>query len=542
MRRKSILAGMGWVVLTLAACVSPEEGRFEFAPERPAPTEHTPDSDRDRDPEPNPEPVTPRSHCAPTAGGPWWTEEGQPLSFTVRCGIRAVSNAARFELISPPEGAALDPRTGEFSWVPGLDQAAVYQLEFRDNSSGEVGWVKVGVADAFDHEDNEPLADPATYTEEYGLPVFHLSYDSISPTEYGPATLVYRGHLREIMAKVRGATSAEFPKRSFTLEFSDADEFEDPRVGFGNRDKLVLITSFNDLSYVRPRLAFELWRRMDPGNIPVNTFHAVVYVNGEYRGLYTASDHVDSDLMRRSGLNKQGNLYKAVHKDANFSLYHREGGRKSDLAAGFEKKAGLPKEGEPGDFDDLEELTRFVGSASDADFRAEIGQRIHLPDYENWWIFMTLVLGYDSVAKNAYHYHDPSGGPFRFVPWDLDATLGQAWDTRRSSPYEWTDFTGYNELFQRMLDEPSIAGPMLDRYRALLQGPMSKASVLSLLDQLTTEIRPAALRDERRWRRAHRSYGLWSDRDDFLNHEQEIQYLRGWIDRRWDTLLYDALP
>jgi CotH kinase protein len=545
MRAGTVLAGFGWACLMWAGCGSAGGGlrdASEARTEDPGPSlGRAPDGGAEPAPAPV-QPVIPRAKCSPTADGPYWIEEGEALAFTARCGTGRSSGATRFELVFPPEGASLDPHTGAFSWTPALDQAAVYQLGIRDAATGDVGSVKIGVADAFDHPDNEPLADPLTYTEEYGLPVFHLSYESLSLSEYGPASVIYRGHPYAVTAKFRGATSAGFPKRSYTIEFPDTDEFSDPAVGFGNRDKLVLITSFNDVSYVRSALAFALWRRMDPGNIAVNTFHAVVYVNGRYWGLYTASDHIDSDLMKRSGLNKQGNLYKAVDKDANFSLDRREGDPKRSLAEGYEKKAGFPEEGEPGAFDDLEVLTEFVGSAPRATFRDQIRQYVHLRDYENWWILMTLILGYDSVSKNAYHYHDPNGGPFRFIPWDLDATLGQAWDTRRSPPRARPDFTVYNHLFARMLEEPAIADPLRERYLALLTGPLAREEVLALVDELAAGIRPVALRDERRWGETHRSYSLWDDRDDFLSHPDEIAYLRAWIAERWDSLLNEGLP
>lgn len=489
-----------------------------------------------------PPPTTPPgAKCAPIAGGPYWLTEGEDVSFTVRCALAWPQ--AKFEVIGLPAGASFDAASGAFAWTPAMNQAAVYELRVRETTTGEEVPVKVGVADAFDHDDNEPIADPAKYTEEYGLPVFHLSFeDKLHSSAYSPAQLVYRGHSYVIGAKYRGATSLSFPKRSYTLEFSDADEFKDPLVGFGNRDKLVLITSFNDNSYVRPKLAFDLWRRMDPQNIPVKTFFAVLIVNGKYWGLYTAADHVDSDLMRRSGLRKEGNLFKAFHADANFTNYMTTGEEKWAFWQGYEKKEGLPEEGQPGAMDDISELTEFVITSPDDELIEGLQQRLHLRDYENWWIFTTLILGTDSTAKNAYHYHDPLGGPFRYIPWDLDASFGQEWDTARTTAYWRADFGDKNGLFERMLDEPALIGPMRDRYRTLLQNELSKDEVLKLYDALQAQVRDVALRDERRWGDDYRTFERWSYRKDFLDYAGEAAYVREWIDERWDALKRDGPP
>jgi spore coat protein CotH len=485
------------------------------------------------------EPAAPTAEpprCVPEGGGPHWLEEGEELQLALGCSTGLVDPALRFGVEPLPVGAQLDPVTGALRWRPGLDQAQTYQLTVREEHTGEQGTLVVGVADRFGDSRNVPVKDPAAYTMEYGLPVLHLAFESLSSGSYRPATLVYRGRTYPISAKYRGATSIHFPKKSFTLEFPDHAEFEDPLVGFDRHDKLVLVTSFNDNSYLRPRLGFELWRKLGEGHLEVKTFSVVVFVNGAYHGLYTAAEHVDSDLMREHGLSKEGNLYKAITGAANFSDVRDDGTPKQSLHEGYEKKHGEPAPPAPDAFADLDELTRFVATSPDADFAQGLAERVELADYQAWWIFVTATLANDTVAKNAYHYRDPAGGRFRFIPWDLDASFGQDWRTHRTpSTVRW-QFTGRNRLFARMLDTPALADPMRERYRELLKGPLSKQEVLALFDELAKEVRASALRDERKWGERYRSYRLFSERTDFNDHEGEVAYVRRWIEERWEVL------
>ncbi len=477
--------------------------------------------------------------CLPSAGDAVWVEEESPIEVQFRCTIASGEAGAVFEMISPlPQGARFDPQSGILRWTPSLDQAAVYELELRERHSGETGVLKLGVLDRWSASDNMPVLDPTRYTEEYGLPVMHLTIDrSISSEGYTPAQLVYRGHSYAIQAKYRGASSIEFPQKSFTLEFPDDDEFRDPLVGFGNRDKLVLITSFNDNSYVRPMLAFELWRRMDPNHLQVKTFPVVLFLNGSYWGLYTAADHVDSDLLRRHGLGKNGDLFKGVSSDANFSYVDTDGAKKSSLHEGFEKKEGLPPEGMPGSFAPIEALTRFVMESDDATFQAELGTRLHLRDYQDWWILLHLLQATDNAGKNAYHYVDTvNGGPFRYIPWDLDACLGQNWNTTRTSPTDSKDFGERNALLRRMQADPVLIGPARDRLHSLVRNELSMEVVLPVLDDYARQVHPSALRSDARWRSAYRSYKRWSTRSDFTTFEEELEYLRAWIETRWSRL------
>ena len=478
--------------------------------------------------------------CAPTGAGPYWLQEGEPVTVTLRCGTGYSAAGLRFTVSPLPAGATVDEASGTFRWTPGKAQAAVWLLTVTEQSTGETGLLKVGVADNFLAPGNVREVDPLTYTEEYGLPVFHLSFEgTLTAGGYRPAQLVYRGHRYTIEAKYRGATSSVFPKRNYVFKFPEEDAFNEPdrAGGFTGRRRVVLITSFNDNSYIRPRLSFDLWNRMSPDHIQVKTYSAVLMVNGRYWGLFTVADHVNEHLMKRHGLSKEGDLFKAVDADANFSRLDAKGAPKQYPHQGFEKKEGTPNEGRVGAYDTLNALTDFIAGSDRDTFRAQWGSRLNTRDYEDWWIFNTLILGTDSSAKNAYHYYDPvTRAPWRFIPWDLDASFGQLWDTRRCESTILQDFSSNNHLFARMLADPAIAGPLRERYRTLLRGPLSEAEVLKLIDGYEQELGPVAWRDEARWGEQYRTFERWADRTDFTTHAQEVEYIRQWVRERWNLL------
>lgn len=559
-------------VLLLAACMvglrcSPSSGGGEGGSEKPAipmpPIPIPPLPDPSTTPEPSPgdagtpppdagtpdagTPEPPRAtRCEPDGGARHWLLEGETLSVTLRCAKGLTGPDVRFTVSPLPPGATVDEAAGTFQWTPGKDQAAVWTLTITERSTGETGALEVGVVDNWQAPGNAPIADPAKYPEEYGLPVFHLIFSgTLTAGDYRPAELVYRGHRYTIGAKYRGATSSVFPKRSMTFKFADDDAFSEPVEaggGFTGRHRVALVTHFNDNSYLRPRLAFDLWNRMSSEHIQLKTYSAVLYMNGRYWGVFTVIDHVDDDLLERQGLSKTGDLFKAVDADANFSRLDADGAPKTTLHQGYEKSEGKPPEGWPGAFDGLEALTAFVADADAATFRDKRGEYMKPQDYEDWWIFNTLILGTDSSAKNANHYmaREPRS-PSRFIPWDLDASFGQGWDTRRQAANALPDFSDDNLLFARMLQEPTIAGPMRERYQQLLHGPLSKTEVLHLIDGYVSELDASARRDEARWGQQYRTFERWADRTDFTTYTQEVDYIRQWVNQRWD-LLEHRLP
>jgi spore coat protein H len=370
------------------------------------------------------------------------------------------------------------------------------------------------------------VRDPARYTEEYGLPVFFV--DPL-PNEkvYGEANISYGGRTYHAKAKLRGSSSLNYPKRSYTLKFDKDDRFSaaDLGMGFVARRKLVLTSTFDDNTYLRQRLGFELWDRMDPEHIQVLSANAVLYVNGVYHGLYTVTDHVDRHSLEGQGFLESGNLYKAVGYDADFRL-------QDPLHAGLRKNEGLPE----ADYSDLEALVRFVDAASDEEFRRDLTRYLDLRDYRDWWVFITILRGDDTANKNSYHYFESPGEPARYVPWDLNATFGQNWATFRQPAHQSRNYDGLNRLFERLLADPEQARLLEERRRAALDGVFHPDRVDSLIDGYLREIEASARRDFRKWEPAYRSFGRWKGRSDFTTFEGEVAYLRSWYRAHWLAL------
>lgn len=479
--------------------------------------------------------------CKPSGAGPYYLLEGEPVQVQLRCETGADTTQAQLSFESLPAGATYDAATATMSWTPRLDQAAVYELTIRSGSWSETGSVKLGVADKFSDPANVPVLDETKYTEEYGLPVIHLHPDpTLNYGEYTPAKFTYRGHEYMAEAQYRGSFSYNFPRHSYTIKFTKADKFNEPvgAGGFHKKRKIVLVSPFNDNSYLRARIGFELWNKLDPKHILVQSFSAVVFLDGVYHGLYTVVDHVNEYLMEDFGLAQKGNLYRGRLHDANFRLTNDMGIPKTVLHEGLTKEKGTPEDGEPGAFDDLHALIQWVASAPSATFLSEIDTRIMRSDYEDWWMFVSFIMANDSIGKNAYHYHDPMkpDSRWRYIPWDLDESFGQNYRTKRVSATEQKPEGGlyfaWNYLSERLLAEPTLGNPLRARYKATLQGAFALAPIVARIDAMAAEIKLSALRDEQKWGEAYRTFPNWRDREDFNTHEAEVTYLKTWITAR----------
>jgi hypothetical protein len=487
----------------------------------------------------------PLGDCQPRGvGGPFWLEEGGSIEIGLECATGAPLPAAALTLPNLPPNAAFDPIAHSITFSPGLDQAGVYALDLRVGTT-DSGRIEVQVADGFDLPGNLSV-DPATYSEEFGLPVLHLTTDpGINDQDYLPASITYRGHaFQGALAKYRGQSSRGYPKRNLTLKFTKEDRFGDPSAlpGFEGKRKIAVTTTFDDNTNLRARLAFELWNRIGVGNVQVKAYNAVVYLNGQFWGIYTITDHIDRYLLEDFGLHEDGNLYQAKTHDANFRLTQDTDPAvaKLSLSEGYTKEEGTPIEGEPGANADLEDLVGWVATSPSESFLSEMGSRIVRREYEDWWLLVSVIIAGDSAGKNSFHYRDPRlGAPdarFHVVPWDFNDSFGQTFyndHADREATRDPEELSSYNRLFERLLAEPSTREPLLERLRATLENEWEVASVLQVFDEWAAENEPVALRDERKWGVEYAGYFAEARSTGLTTHAEELEYVRGWIRDRW---------
>lgn len=470
--------------------------------------------------------------CGLEVGGPAWTVEGASVRIPIACANGEVP--AGLTVQGLPAGARWDDSAGLVTWTPTLSDAGVYELEAR-LPSGEAAIGRLGVADAWSADGNRP-PDPARYTEEYGLPVVHLEHAQAVSSSYTiPATLTYRGETYEITVKYRGSRSLSFPKKSYTLGFPDTKPFSDPDLGIQGRKKMVLVTTFDDQTHVRDRLALELWKRLAPGRFGVRKASAVVYENGAFRGHYVLSEKLGGQVLSSARLNGDGNLYQGKTHAANFAATLPDGSAKETWHDGYEKDEGTPLQGEPGAFDDLDALVEFVATAADGSFAAQLPGMANVDEYRDWWVLVMLASSADTAGKNAILYHDPLGGPWRTTVWDWGASLGQEWRTYRTSPRDGWEYEGANRLFRRLL-APPFGVDTRGRLGAAVKERLPVADVLALFDAMVAETAEVARRDDARWNAAQRAFFGAEGRTDWGTPESEVAHVRRWIQDRWAFL------
>lgn len=466
--------------------------------------------------------------------------EGDTVSFTVGCTGSLATEDAEISAVGLPAGARFDTATLTLRWTTGPTDGGRHELSFSSRPAGAestipaASQVTVWVADN-PHIRDAVGVDPAEYSEEWGLPVMHVETTApLSESEH-PATITWLGETYPSLIKIRGASSAGYAKPGYTLDF-DEDELALPAWDDTTRDHLVLLSPFDDNSYVRQKLVYDQWAAIadywGADRLTPRTFFVVVYIDGGYHGLYIGLDRIDDEFVRHMGFYDDGNLYKAVSHDANYFLTASGGGAKSTLHDGFEKKEGLPE----GDFSDLDELVGFTGSSGYDQLVDQADDWIDLEEFMDWFLLVHFSLAGDSAAKNAYLYHDPVLDRFYYAPWDFNHSWGQNWYTARTRATDLEYFTAYNRVFAAIQGVPETDDILWERFTSMrADGPFALSWMEDQLDGYFAQIDSSAQRDWDRWGDDYNT-GWWQHyrSGDWTDYEGEKAYVRTWISARHD--------
>jgi spore coat protein H len=477
-----------------------------------------------------------RAWCDPVAeaGDPNYLEgETVALAFSCSSGVGLTGFTA--ELTTDRVGVVFHEDDWTVSWTTGFADGGRHELVLEVWPAGEeaagalpeTAVATVWVADAHDHPDNVPPI-PSEYTEEWGLPVVHLQTHGPLTQEHVATTVTFMGHTYTAEMKIRGAVSVNYPKNSYTVRFGDEDLDADA-LGMGNKDHLVLITPFDDNSYVRQKLAYDLWIAMadhwGADRMTPRTAFVVAYLDGGYWGLYTACDRIDDHFAEEMGLSRDGNLYKAINHDANFYRHDSGGNTKSTLHQGYTKEEGAPDV-----YTDLDALVAHSADSDHATFVDGAGDWIRTDEFMDWFLFAHHTASDDSAGKNAYLYSDPANPEFRYVPWDFNHSYGQGWYTYRVDSNTYSDFTWNNGIFAHFHAHDLASGELWDRYSDMrTAGPLHLDWFFTQLDGYYDLIQPSAVRDWAAWGPDYLSYWAGSNANDY---EAEKAYLYGWLEDR----------
>ncbi len=373
-----------------------------------------------------------------------------------------------------------------------------------------------------------------------GAPVFAAAPEVVTP----------------LTVTVRGASSAEFPKKGYNLELKD--EFGRRRASalldLAADDRWALVAPWKfDLGYLNNHLVHALSHLM--GRWAPRTRLVEVYFNSndsaitaaDYAGIYVLTERIEVGKRRVDLATLTPDEVAGADLTGGYIL-------KIDTPdpdeTGWRTRRGLPDSSSSAIVlvspraDDiapaqLAYLRDYVQRMEDALFASrESGwvQRGYLDylDRAAWvdhHLLNTFAANPDAFERSAFFTKDRNGRLAAGPVWDFDRALGSYWDERSYRFDVWSG-VGATDVWETgwwgvLARDPEFRQDWVDRWQALRRDQFSSARLSALVTSLSAGLDAAAGRDVARWPDNAKPSGSLAGQ---LNH------LRSWLTQRADWI------
>lgn len=256
----------------------------------------------------------------------------------------------------------------------------------------------------------------------------------------------------KVMMRVRGVTSAGYPKKCFAVELVDDNgEERDVRLmGYRNDGDWILDAMYSDYARMRTRINFDLWNACDDLPYDKDNIYQMngtqgefveVFMAGRYNGLYCFTDKIDrkklnlkktKEATASSSEKTRGLLWKSKFRCGATTLSKYDTYPTNDTLVWekyWEQKYPDDRQSQAY-FNPIADAIDAVGrNASRADFAANWQKVFYPENIVDYVIFSQAFQWMDNLQKNYYfsvRNITKDDSRLLFTPWDLDATMGRA--------------------------------------------------------------------------------------------------------------------
>ncbi|MEM7117114.1 MAG: CotH kinase family protein [Chloroflexota bacterium] len=405
---------------------------------------------------------------------------------------------------------------GSSNWQP-VTNSLVYGSRFEAEDNGQVAYqYAITAVDVWGNESS--LSVPVTASplsrSDIDLPILDLtvSESNLAKIQATPFSddrvaglLQFNGQTFPVETRFRGWLARHFPKKSWKIFFPGTSPFP-------GQDRINLSADYGDWSMMRGMVSVNHFAQVDT-HTP-HAEHMVLFLNGDYMGVYTRYEQIDESFLARTGQNPNSTIYKVLQNAMELlpseEAYKRAFEKETNREAGYE---------------DIIAFVELVNNTPDDTFAYEIAQALDVPAYMRYYATLVLISHVDFTWHNTYLIHDPIMDRWTVVPWDFDLTWGGVLDNQtlqgnypiNLGSHESPDNYGMppNVLITRLLNVPQYRHYYCQQLDLFMQSSFSVPTMSASIDTAYQHIAAEGLAD---WRR----FG-WEDRAQFMETPEQMK-------------------
>jgi hypothetical protein len=336
----------------------------------------------------------------------------------------------------------------------------------------------------------EPPIDKTKLNADYQI--FDLQQQDVySIAQYNVKKIV-KGEIN-----ARGSGSLTYPKKSFTLTLDDKTEVYD----MPSHTKWIIIGTYVDVSHLMNYTTYNLYRQM--GHYAVNIKPMVVYVNGNYRGVYDFAEKIEqgSNRVPTKKYVDGGFIVKIDQNNRNFKL--RKMSYLYEYPSNPTDNGALMKD----------VLKKYEDALIDKkeDWRQYMNEEAEIDHFILTDVFANID-GYGN-NKNMFYYLNQTNNLLEPIVWDFDCSFGPGffWSNYNAWMTSWQAIYRQNELIydyrntlpiiEDYKKDVTFTRNLVKRYNVLRKTILSNSNIFSIMNPLIEKLEQGKHynNDDARW-------------------------------------------
>jgi hypothetical protein len=370
---------------------------------------------------------------------------------------------------------------------------------------------------------------------------------------------IYTG---KIGIEIRGRYSASLPQKPYGIETRDStgENLNVPLFHMPAENDWILLANYNDKTFMRNSLTFELFRKM--GHYAPRTQFCEVIIYGIYQGIYVFTEKIKRDKNRVdiATLSPAENTGDDVTGGYIFKI---------DYYSEYDSwESNFPPLGHPDktvhfvyEYPDIDEISaeqkiyiqnhindfeKFLYSGNYTLDKAS--QYIDIGSFIDYFILNEVARNVDAYKKSSFFYkeRDSDGGLIHMGPvWDFDwawkninecffgAQDGSGWAYKVHDCNVWPVPPSW---MNRLIGDVAFAQLVRDRYFALRESYLSENHIFNYIDSVAQVLIEAQGRHFTRWRILGINVGAPETDEQPTTFDGEMEKFKHWISTRLSWL------
>ena len=321
----------------------------------------------------------------------------------------------------------------------------------------------------------------------------------------------------------RGNSTWGMPKKSYRIKL---DEKRSVLGRYANKD-WILLANYSDKTLLRNIMAMEISRicgmRWTPYMLSVE-----VYLNGQYQGVYTFSDHkevagrrVNIEVATETDI--EGGYYLEIEEAMDEPVCFKTVWDTPVMFHEPEHPTEAQQKYVKAWFDGFEHALERVQGQHDYSYR----DYIDLPSFINYYIIQEITKNPDGTVRKSTYLTKEKGKPLEmYHVWDFDITLGNCDYTDFEKPEGWQ--MRYVKWYNQMFFDPGFKKAVVERWNELY--PDLQTKVPAFLDRQLELMGGAEARNFDRWKIL--GVKVWPNYYYFPTYGEEYAFLKEFYEAR----------